>query len=110
MSGIDLVGWQRSGKDQDGLLAYRARLPSDQVRAQSGDYVVAACLLQLGLTLTAPLFGSGQGTLCLLPRCGGQLGGTLAQLLEQDDRVEKVIGIDIRSADLSLPQFFRIGP
>ena len=32
----------------------------------------------------------------------GQLGGTLAQLLEQDDRVEKVIGIDIRPADLSL--------
>jgi UDP-glucose 4-epimerase len=34
----------------------------------------------------------------------GQLGATLAELLDQDDRVEKVIGIDIRPADLSLPK------
>jgi UDP-glucose 4-epimerase len=34
----------------------------------------------------------------------GQLGGTLAQILQDDDRVEKVVGIDVRPAGLSLPK------
>ena len=44
LGGVDLVGWQRGGERRDGLLAHRARLPRDQVRAQARDHVSAACL------------------------------------------------------------------
>ena len=45
LSRVDRVSFERGGKGQHALLAYRARLPSHQVRTQTGDYMVTPRLL-----------------------------------------------------------------
>ncbi|HEX5269287.1 MAG TPA: NAD-dependent epimerase/dehydratase family protein [Gemmataceae bacterium] len=42
------------------------------------------------------------GAVVAITGVAGQLGGTLARLLESDDRVARVVGLDIRPADQSL--------
>src|ERR1700728_4207887 len=45
LSRVDRMSDQRGGKGQHALLAYRARLPSHQVRTQTGDDMIAPRLL-----------------------------------------------------------------
>ena len=79
LRGVDLAGRQRGGERRDGLLAHRARLPRDQVRAQSGDDVGASRLLQLRLALAACLLGGGQDVFGRVPCGGGPPGRALGE-------------------------------
>ena len=72
--GVDRVGRKRGGERRDGLLAHRARLPRDQVRAQAGDDVRAPGLVQFRLALKACPLGRGQGGVGRVPRGGGPPG------------------------------------
>src|ERR1700677_4637113 len=45
LSRVDRVSYERGGEGQHALLAYRARLPSHQVRTQTGDDMIAPRLL-----------------------------------------------------------------